>query len=129
MRKVILAAAAAFLVGSPVVAAAASLGLTTQDLAAGSAPVTACDNGFTYAYTTVGGNVTAVTVGGIADPECSGGEFSLTLTNASGARLGSGGPATVPSDGDTADDSLNVSIAALPDADLVAGVRVAIAGS
>jgi hypothetical protein len=128
MRKVVLAAAAAFLVGSPVVAAAASLGLTTTDLGAGSATVAACDSGFTYAYTTQSGRVTAVTVGGIADPECSGGELSLTLTNGSGARLGSGTTATVPSDGDTADDSLNISIPSNPDAELVAGIRVAITG-
>jgi hypothetical protein len=128
MRRAVLAAASAFLVGSPVVAAAATFGLSSAELGAGSAAVSACDNGFSYAYTTQGGAVTAVTVGGIADPDCSGGELALTVTDSSGARLASGGPVTVPSDGDGAADSIDVPLGVHADAELVAGVRVVITG-
>ena len=112
----------------PVVAWAASLGLTGSDLGAGTVAVVACDNAFTYTFSTLGGNVTSVTVGGIADPACEGGSLSLSLTNSAGDQIGSGGPQTVATDGDELDDSAVVTIAAQPDGEIVAGVRVVIEG-
>jgi hypothetical protein len=112
----------------PVAAFAGSVGTTSASLAGGQAAVVACDAAFGQSYTTVGGNVTAVTITGIADPACEQGQLSVTLTNAAGAALGAGGPVLVPSDGDIADNSVTVTIAAQPDGELVAGIRIAIAG-
>jgi hypothetical protein len=114
---------------SACVAGAASFGLTTTASGAGDTPVPHCDpDGFTYVYTTSRGNVTAVTVGGIADPACEGGSLSLTLTNSLGDGVASGGPQVVPSDGDAADNSLTVATSPQPLASLVTGIHVYIAG-
>ena len=111
------------------VAVAASLGVSTTDVGSGNASIVVCDtNGFTETYTTVRGLVTAVTVSGIADPGCEGGSLKLTLTNASGVSIASAGPGTVPTDGDTLDDSLTLSTSAQPSSSTVAGIRIAIEG-
>ena len=109
---------------------AASLGgLTARNLGADGAVVAACDtNGFTVSYTTSGGNVTAVVVGGIAGPGCEGGLLSLTLANASGTSIGAGGPQTISTDGGTADNSVTVSLSPTPAASLVAAVHVVVTG-
>lgn len=110
------------------VAAAATLPLTSEGLAAGDASVAACDaNGFSPTYTTVGGNVTTVEVGGIADPTCEGGSLQVTLIGA-GGRLGEGGPATVPTDGDSTDNSVSIPVSPQPDGELVTGIHVLISG-
>jgi hypothetical protein len=110
------------------VAAAATLPLTSDGLAAGDAAVAACDaNGFSPTYTTLGGNVTTVAIGGIADPGCEGGTLEVTLVGA-GGKLGDGGPLTVPTDGDSTDNSVSVSVSPQPDGELVTGIRVLIAG-
>lgn len=121
VRRTLISTLLALLLTSPVVAVAASLGTVTGGLSAGQSSVTACDTGFGDTYTTVSGNVTAVTVTGIA-AECAGGALALTLTNGAGTAVGSGGPVTVS--GGTA----NVSISATPDADVVAGIRISIEG-
>jgi hypothetical protein len=77
---------------------------------AGSDVVAECDSAQSVDYTTSGGVVTSVTVSGIADPECSGGNLSVALTALSDG-VATGGPVTVPSDGDTADDSVTVPVA------------------
>ena len=100
---------------------AASLGGIGGTLGAGGASVAACDADFGTVYTTVGGNVTAVQVTGIA-AACDGGALSVTLTNAAGTAIGSGGPATISG------TSASVSISATPDGELVAGLRVSIEG-
>lgn len=104
-------------------------GVTAGGLAAGSAPISPCDpDGFDFTYTTASGNVTAVEVNGIADPACEGGVLSLTLVDDSGTNVGDGGPQAVPTDGDTTDNSMSVSIDPQPDALQVAGVHLTISG-
>lgn len=112
-----------------VLASAASLGgIADGRLGADDAGVPACDtNGFTVAYTTSGGNVTAVAVSGIADPGCEGGDLSLAVTQA-GTSIGSGGPQIVPTDGDVVDNSMSVSVSPNPDAALVDGISITVAG-
>jgi hypothetical protein len=110
------------------VGAAATLPLTSDGLAAGDAPVATCDaNGFAPGYTTLGGNVTGVTISGIADPGCEGGTLEVTLIGA-GGRLGEGGPVTVPTDGDSSDNSVSLSLSPQPDGELVTGIRALITG-
>jgi hypothetical protein len=90
-------------------AAATFLGGGGGALVSGGATVAECDDAQTVEYETEGGLVTSVSVGGIADPGCSGGRLSVTLT-ATGAGVASGGPVTVPTDGDTADDVVTVPV-------------------
>ena len=72
------------------VAAAASLGLTSKTLAAGSAPVTGCTSSALTATRNVdnSGNVTQVSV--LSVPQaCSGEMLAVTLENSSHTSLGS----------------------------------------
>lgn len=107
-------------------AAAAMLPLSAGTVGGGAAAVAPCDpDGFTIAYTTSGGNVTAVTVGGVKEPGCAGGRLAVALVSASGAAVGSG-TAVVPSGADPG--SVGVSISPSPSASAVAGYRVTISG-
>ena len=112
--------------------AAAGAGLSpfaSASVAAGNDVIVPCDSdGFSVAYTTSGGNVTSATVGGISDPNCEGGALSLTLTNASGAAIASGGPQAIPADGDTSPNSVVISMSSTPAAELVAGFRIVVTG-
>jgi hypothetical protein len=112
--------------------AAAGAGLTpftSASVSAGNEAIVACDSdGFSVTYTTSGGNVTSATVGGISDPDCEGGALSLTLTDAGGAAIASGGPQTIPTDGDTSPNSVAVALAPTPAAELVAGFRIVVTG-
>jgi hypothetical protein len=130
MRRLVTALFIAALVATVVFAAAATLGgISGTSLGAGSATVAACDgNGFTVTYSVSGGNVTAVTVSGIADPGCEGGQLSLTLTNSGGTSIGSGGPLTVPTDGDVLDNSMTVPVSPQPAASQVTGIHVVVEG-
>ena len=111
------------------VAGAASVGGGTGALGAGDGPIAACDpNGFTVGYTTSAGNVTIVTVGGIADPGCEGGTLSVTVTESGGAGLAGGGPQAIPVDGDALDNSVAVPISPQPLAENPTAVEIAIAG-
>lgn len=104
-------------------------GLAGTTLGAGDAVVAACDtNGLSVSYTTASGAVTAVTVGGIADPGCEGGQLSLTLADASGAAVGSGGPQVVPTDGDTSDNAMTVGVSPQPAASVVTAIHAVITG-
>jgi hypothetical protein len=78
-------------------------------------------------YTTSAGNVTAVTVNGIADPGCEGGALSVTLANGT-ASVGSAGPQIVPVDAGTIDNSITVNVSPQPAASTVNRVHVAITG-
>ena len=110
-------------------ASAASLGgVTTPALGAGSASVARCDTAFTISYGVENGLVDTVTVSGIADPACEGGAMSVTLVNASGSSIGTGGPTTVPTDGDTSNNSVTLTVAAQPSAGAVAAVEVLVVG-
>jgi hypothetical protein len=122
MRAMLIWIAGAIVVAAPVTGYAATVGLGPDTLGNGNSAIGTCDTSFTYAYTTVGGNVTSVTVGGIADPACTGGSLRLTLTNGAGASLGNGGPVTIPSGGSVAVPTSSA------DGELVAGARVAITG-
>jgi hypothetical protein len=111
------------------VALAAPLGLTNAPLGAASSPVLRCDDdGFTYAFTTSGGNVTGVTVGDIADPGCEGGVLRVTLTTSTGSALATAGPTTIPSDGDSVPNALALTTDAQPAAATVAVVRAVVGG-
>ena len=103
-------------------------GLFTGDVGSGTASVASCDNGFGTQYTTASGNATAVTINGIADPACEGGSLRVTLVNGSNASVASGGPTSVPTDGDTTDNSVTVSLSPQPAAGTVARIHVSIAG-
>lgn len=104
-------------------------GLTAQRLGAGSAVVTACDtNGFTVSYTTSGATVSAVNLGGIADPGCEGGQLSLKLVDASGAVIVSRGPQTVATDAGTVDNTMIVTVAPAVLATTVTAIHVVVTG-
>jgi hypothetical protein len=108
---------------------AASLGgILPQAIGAGGTAIPACDTAFSVTSTTAHGNVTAVTVGDVADPACEGGELSLTVTNAAGSVIASGGPVTVPADGDTSPDSVAVPVAPNPAAEAVAEIAISVVG-
>jgi hypothetical protein len=129
LKRVILISVVVTTLASSAFASAASLGGMSGSVGAGDATIPACDTtGVSMSYTTSGGNVTAVTVGGLADPGCEGGDLSLTLTNASGDSIASGGPQAIPTDGDTADNSLTISVSPNPAAQNVAGYHVSITG-
>ena len=121
MRRGLILILAVTLFAGPAGAFAASLGGISGTLGAGQGGVTSCDTTFGVNYTTVSGNVTSVSVTGIA-AGCAQGALSLVLSNSAGASIGSGGPVTIS--GATA----NVSISATPDADLVTGIRISIEG-
>jgi len=110
--------------------AAAELGgLVGRQLGAGGAVVASCDGtGFSASYVTVAGNVTAVTLGGIADPGCEGGLLSLVLGGAGGASVAGAGPTVVPTDGDATDNAMTLAVTPTPAAATVASVHVVVTG-
>jgi hypothetical protein len=130
MRRVIVLILTTGTLASLCVASAAAVGGISGDpFGAGDAPITACDaTGFTLAYTTVGGNLTAVTVNGIADPGCEGGGLSVTITNASGTSIASGGPQGITADGDTVDNSIALPVSPNPAAEQVSGYHISLVG-
>jgi hypothetical protein len=129
MRRPIVLMLTVATLASPYVASATGFGVTSNRVAAGSAGISRCDaNGFTLAYTTSGGNVTSVTVNGIADPGCEGADMSVTLTNSAGNSIASGGPQTVPTDGDAVDNSVTLAVSPTPAAEQVGGYQVSVVG-
>ena len=79
-----------------VTASAATLPTVTSKVGGGSASVAKCDpDGFTMNFTTSGGRVTEVLVGGIA-PACFGGSLRITLTRGVISPV-MGGPVTISS--------------------------------
>jgi hypothetical protein len=111
VRRGLVVGSAALLVASVSVALAATLGLGTQKLGAGSTTIARCDaNGFTVTPTLTGANITAVVLGDIADPGCEGAAIRVTLTNSSNTSVSTGGPTTVATDGDTAPNSQSVTV-------------------
>jgi hypothetical protein len=95
---------------------------------AGRAAIASCDSSFAIDYTTSNGNVTAATVGDIADPACEGGDVRLSVVSATGTEIASGGPSTVATDGDTSPDSVTVAVSPNPAAEQVATVHVSVVG-
>jgi hypothetical protein len=121
-RLLILCSAVA--VGVPCSLAAGSTlqGVSSARVGNGSTPVTACDtDGFTVSYTTSGGNVTSVAIGGIASA-CNGGSLRVTVVDGSRMSVASGGPVTVSG------TSASVSVSPNPPGATPAGVDVSIVG-
>ena len=119
--------AAMVALGWSAVAFAAGFPLVASTVGEGSAAVAHCDpDGFTISYTTSRGNVTQATVGGIKEPNCAGGSLQLVLTDSSGANIGGGGPAAVPTMADPG--AMTLSLSVQPYAGSVAGYRVVISG-
>jgi hypothetical protein len=126
LASILVLAAAAV---TTTVAFASGLGpLGVDAVGAASAGIARCDpDGFTIvSYTTSGGDVTQAVVGGIAEPACAGGQLSLTLTDAGGAAIGSGGPVAVPSAADPG--SAAVPLTVQPYAGDVAGFHAVVVG-
>src|SRR6266540_5699688 len=96
-KRTVLALLASLAVFVSLYAMAASLGgITSDNVSADSTVVASCDSdGVTAAYVTAWDatdkryEITTVTVGGVADT-CDGRTLSVTLTDSSGAQIGSG---------------------------------------
>ena len=129
MSRVVFLSVAATAVASACVALAATLPIGAATIGSGNTSVVACDSdGFTHSYTTSKGKVTAVTIGGIADPGCEAGNLRATVKDAAGAGIANAGPQTIPTDGDALDNSMTVSTGSQPSATLVAGIEIAVEG-
>lgn len=125
--KMIFAAVAALVVFASTYGFAASLGLTTNGLGAGSSVVVACGTGINAAYTTAyassipGYSVSQVNLSAIPST-CLGKAYKIQLTGASGVTVGNEMSGTLPSTGTTA----NITTSGTPDASLVTGVSVVV---
>jgi hypothetical protein len=123
--KLVLATAAAVTAFAGVYGFAASLGVTTSGLGAGSAVVAACGTGTTVSYTTAyasgisGYAVSQVNLASIP-AACLSKSYNIQLTGAAGAAVGSAMTGTLPSSGTTA----TIATSGNPDASLVTGVAV-----
>ena len=128
-KRTILALLASLAVFGSLYAMAASLGgITSDKVGADSTVVASCDtNGVTTSYGTAWDatdkryEITSVTVGGVADT-CDGATLSVSLTDASGAQIGSG-TLSIPTDVTT---SFAVTMSTAPSAKLTEGVNVLI---
>jgi hypothetical protein len=125
--KMIFAAVLALVVFASTYGFAASLGLTTNGLGAGSSVVAACGTGINAAYSTTytasipGYSVSQVNLSAIPST-CLSKAYKIQLTGASGAAIGSEMAGTLPSTGTTA----TIATAGNPDASLVTGVSVVV---
>jgi hypothetical protein len=125
--KMLLAAVAALIVFASTYGFAASLGLTTNGLGAGSSVVAACGTGINAAYTTAyassipGYSVSSVNLSAIP-ATCLSKSYRIQLTGASGAAIGSEMSGTLPASGTTA----SVSTSGTVDASLVTGISVVV---
>ena len=128
-RRVFIAILAGLLVFAAVFAMAASLGgITSNDVGADNTAVASCDtNGVTTSYATGWDTtdkryeITSVTVGGVNDA-CDGDTLSVSLTDSTGAQIGSGSVA-IPTSAAT---SHTVTMSTAPSAQLTTGVHVLI---
>lgn len=125
--KLLLATAVALIAFGGVYGFAASLGITSSGLGAGSAVVAACGTGINAAYTTTysasipGYSVSQVNLSAIP-AACLSKSYKIQLTGAAGVAVGSEMTGTLPLSGTTA----NIATAGTPDASLVTGVSVVI---
>jgi hypothetical protein len=123
--KLLLAIAVALLAFGGVYGFAASLGITTSGLGAGSAVVAACGTGTTVSYTTAyasgisGYAVSQVNLASIP-AACLSKTYNIQLTGAAGAAVGSAVSGTLPASGTTA----TIATSGNPDASLVTGISV-----
>ncbi|MGZ4353659.1 MAG: hypothetical protein ACXVZ4_08945 [Gaiellaceae bacterium] len=122
MKRSALLITAVLALGWTALAFAAGFPLVPTSVGNGSGTVAQCDtDGFTIAYTTSAGNVTQAVVGGI-NAACVGGSLQLTLTDSSGASIGTGPAVSV------AGATATVSLTTQPYAGNVAGFQVVITG-
>lgn len=125
--KMIVAAIAAVIVFASTYGFAASLGITTSGLGAGSAVVAACGTGIQASYTTTysssipGYSVSQVNLASIP-AACLSKAYKIQLTGAAGAAIGSELSGTLPASGTTA----TIAAAGTPDASLVTGISVVV---
>jgi hypothetical protein len=128
-KRTVLAILAGLLVFASVFALAASLGgITSGNVGADNAAVASCDSdGVTTSYTTAWDatdkryEISSTTVSGVNDA-CDGQTLSVSLTDSSGAQIGSGSLA-IPTSAAT---SFSVTMAPAPSAKLTEGVHVLI---
>jgi hypothetical protein len=122
--KMIVAGVAAFIVFASVYGFAASLGLSSSGLGAGSSVVSACGSGIQAAYTTAyasaipGYAVSQVNLSSIP-AACQNKAYKIQLTGASGVAVGAEMSGTLP-----ASATANIPTSGNPDASLVTGVAV-----
>jgi hypothetical protein len=125
--KMIVAGVAAFIVFASVYGFAASLGLSSSGLGAGSSVVSACGSGIQAAYTTAyassisGYSVSQVNLSSLP-AGCLSKSYKVQLTGAGGAAVGSEMSGTLPAAGSTA----SIATAGTPDASLVTGISVVV---
>ncbi len=124
--KIVFAAVVASIVFASVYGFAASLGLTSSGLGAGSAVVASCGTGINAAYTTSysasipGYSVSQVNLSAIP-AACQSKSYKIQLTGAGGAAVGAEMTGTLP-----ATATANIATSGTPDASLVTGVSVVI---
>ena len=129
-KRTLLALLVSLTVFGSLYAMAASLGgITSDSVGADAAVVASCDtDGVTSAYATSWDatdkryEITSVTVGGVADT-CDGRTLSVSLTDSSGAQIGTG-TLSIPTSGAT---SFAVTMTTAPSAKLTEGVNILIA--
>jgi len=129
-KRTVLALMVSLAVFGGLYAMAASLGgITSDNVSADSTVVASCDtDGVTAAYVTAWDatdkryEITSVTVGGVADT-CDGRTLSVSLTDPTGAQIGSG-TFSIPVSGAT---SFAVTMSTAPSAKLTEGVNLLIA--
>jgi len=125
--KILVAAVVSSVIFAGVYGFAASLGLTSSGLGAGSAVVAACGTGINAAYSTTysasipGYSVSQVNLSAIP-AACLSKSYKIQLTGASGVAVGSEMSGTLPASGTTA----TIATSGTPDASLVTGVSVVI---
>jgi hypothetical protein len=125
--KLLLAAVVSSLVFAGVYGFAASLGLTSSGLGAGSGVVASCGTGINAAYSTTysasipGYSVSQVNLSAIP-AACLSKSYKIQLTGASGVAVGSEMSGTLPASGTTA----TIATSGTLDASLVTGVSVVI---
>lgn len=126
ITKMVIAGMAAATVFGGVYGFAASLGLTTNGLGAGSAVVASCGTGIQAAYTTAyasgipGYAVSQVNLSSIP-AACQSKSYRIQLTGASGVAVGAEMSGTLP-----ATATATIATSGNPDASLVTGVSVVI---
>jgi hypothetical protein len=125
--KLLVAAVVSSLAFAGVYGFAASLGLTSSGLGAGSAVVASCGTGINAAYSTTysasipGYSVSQVNLSAIP-AACLSKSYKIQLTGASGVAVGSEMSGTLPASGTTA----TIATSGTLDASLVTGVSVVI---
>jgi hypothetical protein len=124
--KLVVAAVVASIVFAAVYGFAASLGLSSSGLGAGSSVVSSCGTGIQAAYTTAyaagipGYAVSQVNLSSIP-AACQSKSYKIQLTGAGGVAVGTEMSGTLP-----ATATANIPTAGNPDASLVTGISVVI---